>query len=92
MCVRGHEVKVGSSQNRNNWQVISVMRLRNVLSLITVLALKSRDVDSVDPHGVLGVFMGCPCGVHHNMFLCDVDEDDDDYYNAHHSRWSQLCC
>ena len=39
-----------------------MMRLHNVLSLITVLTLKSRDVDSVDPHGVLGVFLYCPCG------------------------------
>ena len=57
-----------------------MMRLRNVLSLIKVLALDLRDVDSVNPYGVLGVFMGCPCGVHHSIIPCDVDEDDDDEY------------
>ena len=54
-----------------------MMRLRNVLSLITVLALKSRDVDSVDPHGVLGVFLYCPCGKDHSSALpCDDDDCD----------------
>ena len=69
-----------------------MMRLRNVLSLITVLALKSRDVDSVDPYGVLGVFLYCPCGVHHSILPCDVDEDDDDYYSnladEHEDEWA----
>ena len=51
--------------------------------------LESRDVNSVDPYGVLGVFMDCSCGVHHNIPPCDVDEDDDDYYNTYrNSRWS----
>ena len=55
-----------------------MMRLRNVLSLITVLALKSRDVDSVDPYGVLGVFLYCPCGRNHS----DIPGDEyDDYYS-----------
>ena len=58
------------------------MRLRNVLSLITVLTLKSRDVDSVDQHEVLGVFLCSPCGVHHSIISCDLDEDDDDYYSV----------
>ena len=53
-----------------------MMRLRNVLSLITVLALKSRDVDSVDPHGVLGVFLYCPCGKDHSILPCDDDDHD----------------
>ena len=43
-----------------------------------MLALDLRDVDSVDPYVVLEVFMGCPCGVHHSIIPCDVDEDDDD--------------
>ena len=35
-----------------------------MLSLITVLALESRDtVSSVDPDGSRHVFMDCPCGV-----------------------------
>ena len=52
------------------------MRLRNVLSLITVLVLKSRDVDSVDPCGVLGVFLCCPCGKDHSVLPCDDDDYD----------------
>ena len=65
-----------------------MMRLRNVLSLITVLALKSRDVDSVDPHGVLGVFLYCPCGKDHNTLPCDeVDEHEDEWAECR-SRWS----
>jgi len=67
---------VGSSQNRNNWQVTTVMRLRNVLSLITVLAWTPRDVDSVDPHGVDGVFLYCPCGRDHRCFPCDDSDYD----------------
>ena len=68
---------VGSSHNRDNWQRTSVMRLRNVLKLITVLALDPRGVDSVDSYGIKGVFMGCPCGVQHSMLPCyDVNVDD----------------
>ena len=41
-----------------------MMRLRNVLALITVLALESRDVvSSLDPDGSRYVFEGCPCEV-----------------------------
>ena len=60
-----------------------MMRLRNVLSLITVLAWKSRDVDSVDPYGVEGVFLYCPCGRDHRSFPCDDSDYDsmaDDVY------------
>ena len=54
---------VGSSRNRVNWELTSVMRLRNVLSLITLLALEPRDaVYVLDPDGSRGVFMDCPCG------------------------------
>ena len=35
---------VGNSRNRVNWQATTVQRLRNVLRLITDLAMKSRDV------------------------------------------------
>ena len=67
---------VGSSQNRNNWQVTTVMRLRNVLSLITVLAWTPRDVDSVDPYGLEEVFLYCPCGRDHRCFPCDDPDYD----------------
>ena len=35
---------VGNSHNRDNWRLTSVMRLRNVLALITELTLESHDV------------------------------------------------
>ena len=81
---------VGSSQNRNNWQVTTVMRLRNVLNLITVLAWTPRDVDSVDPHGLEGVFLYCPCGREHRCFPCDESVDEDEYaeWSEYRSRWS----
>ena len=66
---------VGNSRNRANWALTSVMRLRNVLTLITVFALDTRDVDSVDPFGIKGVFMGCPCRVNHGI----IPGDEDDY-------------
>ena len=70
---------VGSSRNRDNWQLTSVMRLRNVLSLITLLALESCDVvSSLDPDGHRCVFMGCPCGV-----VPEYENDyDDDWRNG----------
>ena len=52
---------VGSSRSRANWQLTTVRRLRNVLRLITTLALWSRDVAYVDADGSKGVFLGCPC-------------------------------
>ena len=55
---------VDNSHNRDNWRLTSVMMLRNVLALITVLALESRDVvSSLDPDGLRYVFEGCPCEV-----------------------------
>ena len=51
---------VGSCRNRSNWQLTTVERLRNVLRLITTLALWSRDVTSLDPDGSKQVFEGCP--------------------------------
>ena len=70
---------VGSSRNRDNWRLTSVMRLRNVLSLITLLALKSYDaVSSVDPDGSRYVFEGCPCEVvHYRDDGCDPGYEDD---------------
>ena len=47
------------------------------------LALKSRDVDSVDPYVVLGVFLYCSCGKDHSILPCDDDDYDsmaDDVY------------
>ena len=75
---------VGNSRNRANWELTTVMRLRNVLSLITVLVFERRDVDSVDPCGLRGVFMDCPCEVP-SMGYIDEDEwrkcqDDDDEF------------
>jgi len=58
---------VANSLNRANWTLTSVLRLRNVLTLITVFSLDPRDVDSVDPFGIRGVFMGCPCRVNHGI-------------------------
>ena len=77
------------------------MRLRDVLSLITLLPLESCDVvSSLDPDGHGHVFMGCPCGV---VPECENDYDDDgrnghegvdeheyDEWSEHRSRWSQL--
>ena len=55
------------------------MRLRNVLSLITVLALESRDmVSSLDPDGSRYVFEGCPCEVvSYRYDGCDPWYEDD---------------
>ena len=50
---------VGSSRNRTNWQLTIVQRLRNVLRLITALALERRDVADVDPCGRHHIFKGC---------------------------------
>ena len=44
-----------------NWQLTTVERLRNVLRLITAMALWRRDdVASLDPRGRNRVFEGCP--------------------------------
>merc|ERR1712037_342895 len=64
---------VGSSRNRANWQLTTVMRLRNVLRLITTLAMWSRDVASLDPDGSKRVFKGCPCCV----VECDSSDGSD---------------
>ena len=48
-----------SSRNRTNWQLTAVKQSRNVLRLITALALERRDVSSVDPDGQMEVFKGC---------------------------------
>ena len=53
------------------------MRLRNVLALITALALDPRGVESVDPCGIKGVFMGCPCRAQHSTLPCDDPNVDD---------------
>ena len=50
---------VGGSRNRANWQLTTVMRLRNVLRLVTEFALERRSVVSVDPDGRKRVFAGC---------------------------------
>merc|ERR1712025_433607 len=50
---------VSSMRNRDNWQLTTLKQSRNVLRLITALALESRDVGSVDPDGSNGVFYGC---------------------------------
>ena len=50
---------VGSSRNRDNWEITTLKSLRNVLSLIAVLTLDRRDVSSLDPHGCIDVFEGC---------------------------------
>ena len=50
---------VGSSRHRANWKLTTVERLRNVLRLITMFDLWSRDVSSVDPDRSRGVFLGC---------------------------------
>ena len=47
---------VGSSRNRANWQLTTVKYSRNVLRLITTLAMWSRDVASIDPGGRKGIF------------------------------------
>ena len=61
---------VGSSRNRSNWQVTSVKHLRNVLRLITTMAVWSRDVTSLDPDGTGCVLEGCTrltkCGLNTN--------------------------
>ena len=50
---------ISNSRNRDNWGLTSVKQLRNVLRLITMLALERRDVASVDPDGEKRVFEGC---------------------------------
>merc|ERR1712037_844607 len=50
---------VGSSRNRANCQLTTVKRLRNVMRIMTTLALWSRDVASLDPDGSKCVFRGC---------------------------------
>lgn len=50
---------VSSSRNRDNWEYTTVKYSRNVLKLITMFALERRDVGSVDPGGMRGVFNGC---------------------------------
>ena len=50
---------VANSRNRTNWQITTVEHLRNVLRLITELAVERRDVASLDPGGLRGVFNGC---------------------------------
>ena len=42
-------------------QLTTMMRLRNVLRLVTALDLERHDVCSVDPDGSREVFKGCPC-------------------------------
>ena len=64
-----------------------MMRLRNVLALITVLALESRDVvSSLDPDGLRYVFEGCPCEVvrYYRYDGCDpwVGHSKDDWRNG----------
>ena len=81
---------VGSSHNRDNWQRTSVMRLRNVLALITVLALDPRGVDSVDSYGIKGVFMGCPCGAQHSILPCD-DPNVDDWTEFEQAEFDRAC-
>jgi len=50
---------VGSMRNRVNWQLTTLKQSRNVLRLITALALERRDVATVDPGGRKEVFSGC---------------------------------
>ena len=50
---------VGNMRNRDNWQVTSVKRLRNVLGLITAFGFERRHASSVDPRGEKGVFQSC---------------------------------
>ena len=51
---------VGRSQNRSNWGLTTMKRLRNVLHLIALFAhTKPRDVRTLDPGSMKGVFMGC---------------------------------
>lgn len=49
---------VGSSRNRDNWELTNLNQVRNTLRLITALAMWSRDVSSVDPIGNRRVFEG----------------------------------
>ena len=70
-----------------------MMRLRDVLSLITVLVLESRDViSSVDPDGSRCVFMGCPCGVVYSDGCGSRHEDDwrngHDDVDEHEDEWA----
>ena len=50
---------VGSSRNRANWQLTTLKQSRNVLRLITALALERRDVADLDPDEWDGLFEGC---------------------------------
>ena len=51
---------VGSSRHRKNYQVTTLKHTCNVLRLITLMALRCRNVTSVDPDGILEVFRSCP--------------------------------
>ena len=50
---------VGNSRHRDNWQLTTLKRLRNVLRLVVVLSVEVRDVSTVDPGGRNHVFTGC---------------------------------
>jgi hypothetical protein len=50
---------VGSSRHRDNWQITTLKHLRNILRLITALALWSRDVSSLDPDNQKELFIRC---------------------------------
>ena len=50
---------VGNSRHRDNWQLTTLKRLRNVLRLVVVLSAEVRDVSTVDPGGRNSVFRGC---------------------------------
>ena len=50
---------VGNSRHRDNWQLTTLKRLRNVLRLVVVLSTEVRDVSTVDPGGHKQVFRGC---------------------------------
>ena len=51
---------VGSSRHRNNYKVTTLKHTCNVLRLITLMAVRCRNVTSVDPDGILEVFRSCP--------------------------------
>ena len=50
---------VGNSRHRDNWQLTTLKRLRNVLRLVVMLSVEVRDVSTVDPGGRDYVFRGC---------------------------------
>ena len=68
---------MGSSRSRANWQLTTVKHSRNVLKLITLMALDRRDVSTLDPEGKKGVFQGCTglTGEAPVMELFDSDTD-----------------